>query len=116
MRLLVCGDRRWQRKGIIRRLLITLAPEVVIEGGCSGADRIAQQIAAELNIPVEEYPANWHKYGKAAGPIRNTQMLLDGKPDRVLAFHDDLSRSKGTKHMVGLARAAKVPVWVSSEG
>jgi hypothetical protein len=43
-------------------------------------------------------------------------MLTEGSPDLVLAFHDDLERSKGTKHMVGIARKAKVPVRVVFHG
>jgi hypothetical protein len=61
-----------------------------------------------------EYPAQWHKYGRAAGPIRNQQMLAEGKPDLVLAFHDDIDGSRGTKDMVNRARRAGVKVEVIS--
>jgi hypothetical protein len=47
-------------------------------------------------MPVIAMPADWANHGKAAGPIRNRKML-DLKPDLVLAFHADLTNSKGTK-------------------
>jgi hypothetical protein len=52
-----------------------------------------------------EIKANWRKYGPAAGPIRNQQML-DWGPDLVVAF----AGGTGTAGMVALARAAGVPV------
>ena len=63
-----------------------------------------------MGVPVEVYPADWTRYGKPAGPIRNRQMLNEGKPDMVIAFHDDLSVSVGTKDMVDIANAAGLPV------
>lgn len=56
------------------------------------------------------FPAKWKEFGRAAGPIRNQQMLDEGKPELVLAFHDDLENSKGTKDMVGRAMKADLPV------
>lgn len=81
---------------------------VVIHGAARGADRIAGEIAAALGLEVVSYPARWREHGRAAGPIRNRQMLEEGKPDRVIAFWD--GRSKGTAHMVNLAKAAGLPV------
>lgn len=101
MRVLVCGDRNWVDKEAIRRELSTITNlEVVIEGEASGADSLAREVAEEMGVPVEKYPAEWGKYGKAAGPIRNTQMLDEGNPDLVLAFHNNIAESKGTKNMV----------------
>lgn len=68
----------------------------IISGACRGADRLAVMWAKSVGVPVEEYPANWGRYGKAAGPIRNLQMLKDGKPDLVVAF----SGGHGTLHMM----------------
>lgn len=48
---------------------------------------------------------------QAAGVIRNREMLAEG-PDVVLAFHADLAKAKGTRHMVRIAREAGVPVRV----
>jgi hypothetical protein len=97
---------------MIRRVLREELPNVLIEGECRGVDHLARKIAEiELHIDVRRYPADWDRYGKAAGPRRNQQMLDDGRPNEVWAFHDDLANSKGTKDMVERAMAADIPVW-----
>jgi hypothetical protein len=117
MRVLVCGDRNWTNKlPIIRELgFLSKKIECVIEGEALGADSIARDIAEYVGIPVIKFPANWRKFGKAAGPIRNLQMIQEGKPDLVLAFHPDINTSKGTKNMVHLAKMHNIPVKVFSE-
>jgi len=56
-------------------------------------------------------PADWEKYGKASGPIRNRKMFKLGQPDLVLAFHNDIYKSKGTNDMVfNVARPAGTEV------
>jgi hypothetical protein len=110
MRILVCGDRNWTNAEAIRFHLQKYEPSetTVIHGDCRGADRLAGAIARELGMEVESYPADWKKYGKAAGPIRNQQMLDDGKPDYVLAFHENIVASRGTRDMVERAKKAGV--------
>ena len=78
----------------------------VIEGGASGADAAASQWGRLHGIPIQTFPAKWRVHGKSAGPIRNKQMLEEGKPTIVLAFPG----GSGTGHMVSLARKAGVPV------
>ena len=110
--VLVCGDRFWQDAHTIRRVLEGLGPVSVVHGGAPGADRLVGVVAAGLGLSVQAYPAQWHQYGRAAGPLRNQEMLTDAKPDLVLAFHRNLARSRGTADMVRRARAAGVPVRV----
>ncbi len=107
-RLLVCGDRDWTDSDTILRWIQGQKPTVVIHGAARGADRIAGELAEQLGIPVLKFPAEWTKYGRAAGPIRNRQMLKEGKPDQVLAFHDNIAESKGTADMITAAREAGV--------
>ncbi len=113
MRLLICGSRDWTNKELIKKEILEILQsqpiEVVIHGGCRGADWMAGKVAKELNIPVEEYLADWQTHGKSAGPKRNQKMLDDGKPTFVVAFHDDIDESKGTKDMVTRAKKANVP-------
>ena len=59
-------------------------------------------------MPVSIYPADWDKHGKAAGPIRNKQMIDEGKPDLVIAFPG----GRGTAGAVRLAKFAGVTVRV----
>jgi hypothetical protein len=112
MRLLVCGDRNWSSVESILTQIRSYQPSVVIEGEAKGADTIAREVANHLGIPVLSFPADWKKYGRAAGPIRNAQMLKEGRPDFVLAFHDNIETSKGTKNMVMLAKKAGIPTRV----
>lgn len=77
---------------------------VVIHGDARGADRMARDAALRLGLILIAFPADWEYYGKGAGPIRNRQMIEEGTPDFVLAFHDDLASSKGTRDMISLAR------------
>lgn len=113
--VLVCGDRNWQNRASIEAALHSLNCEhagnyiKLIHGACRGADRMAESIARDLGWAVVGIPADWKRYGYAAGPIRNQQML-EQRPDLVLAFHSDLENSKGTKDMVRRARRASVPV------
>ena len=112
MRLLICGDRNWNDPAAIQRELVARRESIscVIHGAARGADSMAGEIAKGLGLVVAAYPAQWDKYGRAAGYIRNRQMLVEGKPDSVFAFHERISTSKGTKHMMEIAAAAGVPV------
>jgi hypothetical protein len=108
MRLLVCGGRDFKDHNL---LVTALAPyrttaSVLIEGDAPGLDTLAGFWAEANGIIVLRFPAQWKKYGNAAGPIRNQQMIDEGKPDRVVAFPG----GKGTMDMVRKARAARIEV------
>lgn len=110
MIVLVCGDRFWTDEGKIRERLGKLpAGTTVIHGAQRGADSLAGQVAKGFGLKVRGFPADWTKYGKAAGPIRNREML-DQKPDLVIAFHPNLEGSKGTKDTVTEAWRRGIPV------
>lgn len=113
MRLLVCGSRDWQNKDLIKQEIQSLMQgnqiEVIIHGGCRGADLLSADVAKELSIPTEEYPADWNAHDRSAGPKRNQQMLDEGKPNFVLAFHDNIDQSKGTKDMVLRSKKSSIP-------
>ena len=110
MKLLICGDRNWRQEAPIRKVLERYDPSdvTVIHGDARGADRMAGRIADEMGFSVEAFPAEWEKYGRAAGPIRNRQMLKEG-PDLVIAFHADIESSKGTKDMLAISTKAGIP-------
>lgn len=122
MRILVCGDRDWTDYDLVLRTLQALRPSLIIEGGqgeiidtpfrfyIRGADSCARYAAMLVSGRSSmRFDADWKRLGKAAGPIRNQRMIDEGKPDLVVAFHDDLERSKGTKDMLKRAKAAGVP-------
>ena len=109
-RVLVCGGRDFTDADYAFDVLDKLHSEIgistIIEGDARGADEIAGQWAEARGIELEVYPANWEKYRAAAGPIRNKQMLDEGKPDLVVA----LPGGKGTANMAGQARDAGLEV------
>ncbi len=123
MRVLVCGGRDFKDEAFVERILSDrLYPYLfsnkqvtIIEGGARGVDTFAlnwvlARVHSDYPPRVEEYPADWEKYGWAAGPIRNIQMLDEGKPDLVIAFPG----GRGTKNMVNQARDRGVPVEIVS--
>lgn len=116
MRVLVCGDRNWVDYDLVVEKLLSIGdgPHIIIDGAARGADSCGNRAAINLGWPYVRFPANWNKYNRAAGPIRNQQMLDEGKPDLVLAFHDDINGSLGTADMVRRARRAGVKVEVIS--
>lgn len=78
----------------------------IISGMAKGVDSVAVDWAIVNWCKLHSYPADWDKHGKAAGYIRNKQMLDEGKPDIVLAFPG----GKGTAMMVDIAKKAGVTV------
>jgi len=69
-----------------------------------GADLMSGRAAEYLNIPSIGHPAQWDRDGRAAGPIRNRQMLIEHPEiELVLGFHDNIRQSKGTKDMLTVA-------------
>ncbi len=117
MVVLVCGDRNWQNFKVIEDNLKGLGPlTVIVHGDARGADKIAGWIArTKLDYVVRPYPADWNGLGKKAGPLRNRQMFDKEKPQLVLAFHNDIANSKGTKDMVEYARSQGCPVNIITE-
>lgn len=110
MRVLVCGSRHFQDHNKLVYELSAIPITHLITGGAKGADSHAEFFAKRVCIPHTIFPANWDKYGKGAGPIRNKQMLDEGKPDLVIAFL--APNSRGTKNMIEQAKKAGVPVQV----
>lgn len=112
MKVLVTGDRNWDDlEAMAERLSFLPSRSVIVEGEAPGADTMARLIGEQLGFEVRKYPADWAKYKRAAGPIRNQQMLdSEGPFDLVIAFHKDLRTSKGTLDMVKRALRAGVPV------
>lgn len=110
MRVLVCGGRNFNDALTLGSWLGGIHKDhgidLLIEGGAAGADYMARKFAEWVGIPVRTYPADWDRHGRAAGPIRNKQMLDEGKPDLVVAFPG----GNGTQNMVEQATAAGVRV------
>ncbi len=120
MRVIICGDRNWQYYIPIETLVAGLYEKYgdkleIIQGEARGADIMARDAALKY-LPkenVHSFPANWTRFKKAAGPIRNREMLMQN-PNLVFAFHSDIQNSKGTKNMCDIAKEQETPVYVIS--
>lgn len=76
----------------------------IVSGKARGADSLGEAFAREFDYDVVEFPADWNKYGKSAGPIRNREMAkyaAEADKGVLFAFWD--GESKGTKNMIDLA-------------
>ena len=105
-RVLVCGGRAYEDRQRVFEILAQRQPSVVIQGCARGADSFAGEWADLNGVEHLRFPADWDNLGRAAGPIRNQQMLDEGRPDLVIAFPG----SKGTRDMMRRAVLAGVPV------
>jgi hypothetical protein len=110
MKVLVCGGRDFADFAMLSEemtgLLVERDVDAIIHGGARGADSMAGEFANAIGIEEIVFPDDWKKYGRRAGPIRNQQMLDEGKPDLVGAFPG----GRGTADMVERARAAGIEV------
>lgn len=108
-RLLVCGGRDVIDTGWVFSTLDKLWKaygfEVIIEGDAKGADRIAGYWARKNSLTNLKFPANWELYGRRAGPLRNEQMLIEGRPDMGAAFDGGI----GTYDMLRRLKNANIP-------
>lgn len=122
-RVIISGDRNWSNHDLENKIewLLKQMPKntngkwtvLIIHGGCRGVDMTADKIARKLGFSIVSAPANWKKYGKAAGPIRNKEML-DMGANAVYAFHQNIGNSKGTKDMIDQAKTRGIPVFLIS--
>lgn len=123
-RIIVTGSRDWADFETIHRklrfailtALAGAADEVtIVQGGATGADEIARVYAAKLRLKCETFEANWDRHGKAAGPIRNGEMLASGI-DLVLAFPiGTRSTSPGTWDCIEKAARVGIPITIVSK-
>lgn len=107
---LVTGDRDWTNIEIIADEMSSWASDtILIHGDARGADRIARACAETFGMEHRAYPYI-SVLGFAGGPARNRQMLREN-PDvvEIVAFHDDILNSKGTKDMLKVGRDAGIP-------
>lgn len=113
MRVIIAGSRSIKH-GWLVSLAIKQArqqgidPTEVVSGGAKGVDTLAEQWAARHNIPCQVMLADWDKYGRGAGMIRNR--LMSERAEALIAVWD--GKSTGTEHMIQLMQSANKPVFV----
>ena len=126
MRVLVCGGRDWgfvrpnarlveahralrERKrsyDVLDRLHHQCPIDLIIHGNARGADRLAKKWAIERRVEHHPFKADWERLGKAAGVLRNQQMIDEGHPDLGVAFPG----GRGTNDMVSRLYNANIEV------
>lgn len=117
LRILVTGSRDWADWHTVEVALRyhalrlgALGREVtVVHGDARGADTCADILASRMRFKIERHRADWKRHGKAAGPLRNAEMVALGA-DVCLAF--PIGPSPGTRDCIAKAEAAGIPVIV----
>ena len=104
-RIVICGGRDYSDWKQLRRICdkVLLPTDTIICGKAAGADYLGERYAKYAGLAYEEYPADWRLHGKAAGYIRNKEMIITST--HVLAFWD--GKSRGTKHSIALSHTYK---------
>lgn len=107
MRVIVAGATEWSDEAAIRRELTTLPHgTTVVHGDSPGADELGGRVARELGFVVEPMAKNAEdrlRHGRHAWKGLNERMLATG-PSLILAFHADIDSSRGTRHLIKLAK------------
>lgn len=100
MRLIVAGSRTFDNYDELEQLLDN-TPDIsaIVCGMAKGADLLGKKWADKNNIPVHEFPADWNKYGKRAGHLRNWEMAKNA--DAIIIFWD--GKSPGSRSMLSIA-------------
>ncbi len=115
LKVAIVGSRKFFNVKIATRVVARLLERdpnvIIISGGASGADSLAEMLAKRMcTQPPIIIHADWDRYGKSAGFKRN-QLLVDAS-DEIVALWD--GASKGTLSTIRLALAAKKPTYVYS--
>lgn len=118
-RLLICGGRDFDNYNmldfsidkILAQNKLSYDQIEVVSGHADGADTLGELYAKKHNINLKTFPADWSNYGRAAGPIRNKQMIdyIKNGPAVVAAFVSP--KSIGTKNTIALAKQENIKTY-----
>lgn len=112
-RVIIAGGRNFNDYDLLIKTMDHLLSNIkdditVVCGKARGADTLGERYAKERGFLVQYFPADWERYGKAAGYLRNTEMAKNA--DALVAFWD--GKSLGTRHMIEIAKANGLKVRV----
>jgi hypothetical protein len=112
MKVIIAGGRDFNNYFLLLEGVVESGFDItsVVSGCAQGADTLGELFARDMDLPVHQFPANWDKYGRAAGPIRNGEMANFG--EALIAFWD--GKSSGTKNMIQQAQSKGLQVYVKS--
>ena len=86
--------------------IFKLEPSIIVSGGCRGVDINGETYAHWIGVPIMRFEADWNKFGKQAGHLRNKQM--SEYSDQLLVIHHN---SAGSLDMIGQMAKINKPVW-----
>ncbi len=114
MKLAIVGSREFSNYKYLEGLLTPIKESIewIISGGARGADSLAERYAQNNKIPFLLFPANWDRYGKQAGFMRNQQIVDEA--DHMIAIPSP--NSKGTRDSIRRAEIKGIPVEVFEMG
>lgn len=110
MRTIIAGSRTILRMSIVESVMkkAPIRPTVVLCGEAVGVDKLGAVWARKNGIPVESFPADWKKYGRSAGLMRNAQMAEQA--EALIAIWD--GKSRGAEHMINTAAKRNLPTFI----
>ena len=102
--IIVTGGRDYDDWAMLQDVLSAFDAKLIVQGGAQGADRMARKYAEDNKIVSVTVEANWNKHGRAAGPIRNREMLMEYPEAIVVAFPGGAGTANCVKQAVELNR------------
>ena len=122
LRVIIAGSRDFNDYELLKKSAIeiitkkTMLPDLtrIISGGARGADTLGERFANEMGLEISRFIPDWDGLGKRAGYVRNAEMakfaVEDDNDGMLIAFWD--GQSRGTKHMIDLAKRYGLEVYV----
>jgi len=110
MKTIVAGSRTISEYSVVQSAIIESGFTIteIVSGCARGVDTLGEKYANLNNLPIQKFPADWNKYGKSAGYIRNGEMARYA--DALIAIWD--GQSKGTKHMIDTAKKYNLTIHI----
>ena len=123
LRIIIAGSRDFNDYKLLKTSIRDILKDTsldgiskikIISGTARGADQLGERFAKQFKLEVIKFPADWDRFGKRAGYIRNEKMakysVEDNNYGMLVAFWD--GESRGTKHMINLAKKHGLEVHV----
>lgn len=111
MKVIIAGGRDFSDYDVLKKYCdsrLTFENIEIVSGCAKGADTLGERWASERGVYIKKFPANWSKWGKAAGFKRNIEMAEYANV--LVAFWD--GKSKGTEHMIKTANKLGLEVYI----
>ena len=123
LRIIIAGSRDFNDYKLLKTSIRDILKDTsldgiskikIISGTARGADQLGERFAKQFKLEVIKFPADWDRFGKRAGSIRNEKSakysVEDNNYGMLVAFWD--GESRGTKHMINLAKKHGLEVHV----